>query len=238
MSGLHLDHFLRADDYESAQYRILGRLQEVRSAFSNNEIYPHLSGLISLYGTLNDFLQRAQDFQDRLPKEIKGIDLAQQRMIYERRQVDLGQMSYLQDLIEWALPHVQAAIEEGRAIFEFVEEHLHLEEVGVMPSYVEEGYLLVPDRASSLLHVLQYTLSIFTKADERYRSLKTVYVKSIRQGTVHAPPQRIKLDLLAEHRELPNPATYFFDTELDFPFEQTMLPVAKRKLMQYLSGQA
>jgi hypothetical protein len=47
-------------------------------------------------------------------------------------------------------------------------------------------------------------------------------------------PQALKLSLMEERRELPNPATYFFDSDLDFPYEATMLPVAKRKLMRYL----
>jgi exonuclease V gamma subunit len=57
------------------------------------------------------------------------------------------------------------------------------------------------------------------------------------QGRVDPSPQAIKLDLVEERRDLPNPATYFFETQLDFPFEETMLPVAKRKLMRYLSRQ-
>jgi hypothetical protein len=40
--------------------------------------------------------------------------------------------------------------------------------------------------------------------------------------------------LIAEHRELPNPATYLCQTELDFPFQETILPVAKRKLLRRL----
>ena len=33
---------------------------------------------------------------------------------------------------------------------------------------------------------------------------------------------------------MPNPATFLMDTELDFPFDTTILPVAKRKLMRHL----
>lgn len=236
MAGLHLDHFIRAgSDFESAQYRILGQLQDVRRAFSNNTIYPYLGNIIALYGDLQKIVESADGLQGASPREIQSLDLATGRILRAPVGEAWSDLAFVEDLIRWALPHVQAAIEEGRAIFEFVEDHLRVEEVGLVPSYLEEGYLLLPDRAAGVLHILQYHLSIFTRADERYRSLKTQYLKSVAHGAVHVPPQRVKLDLMAEHRDLPAPATYFLATDLDFPFEETMLPVAKRKLIQYLA---
>lgn len=238
MSGLCFDLFLAAgQDYESTQYRILSGLQEVRKAFSNNIIYPHLGELVSLHQSLHQMQQRLESFKDILPKRITDIDLEAGQVVYERAEIGGGQVNFIGDIIRWALPHIKAAIEEGRAIFEFVEECLHLEEVGIVPSFVEEGYLLIPDYQKRNLHVLRYDLSIITQADERYRSLRTTHVRSIPVGEVMLSPRSIKLDLLEIERSLPNPATYYFDTDLDFPFEQTMLPVAKRKLMRHLYKQ-
>lgn len=235
MSTLRFELFLEAgQDYESTQYRILSGLQEVRRDFSNNIIYPHLGELVSLHQSLQQMAQRLSAFKEVLPRRIKSIDLEAGEIAYERVGVGDGQVNFMEDLITWALPNIQAAIEEGRAIFEFVEESLHLEEVGIVPSFVEEGYLLVPDFRSRELHILRYDLSIFTQAEERFRTLRTTHVKSVPVGDVIPSPQSIKLDILGHDRSLPNPATYFFDTELDFPFEQTMLPVAKRKLMRHL----
>lgn len=238
MNGLHFDLFLTAgQDYESTQYRILGGLQEVRRAFSNNIIYPHLGELVSLYQSLQQMLQQLGSFKDVLPRKITQIDLEAGHVTFERADVGGGQVNFIEDIIGWALPHIQAAIEEGRAIFEFVEGSLHLEEVGIVPSFVEEGYLLIPDYHGRELHVFRYDLSIFTQADERFRTLRTAHVKSIPVGQVIPSPQSIKLDLLAAERSLPNPATYYFSTDLDFPFEQTMLPVAKRMFMRHLFRQ-
>ena len=93
------------------------------------------------------------------------------------------------------------------------------------------------DRQRGELHILQYSLSVITRADERYRKLKTAHVRTFPQRTVLPSPQSIKLQLVAENRDLPNPATYFFSTDLDFPYEETMLPIAKRKLMLHLAEQ-
>ncbi len=238
MTGLGLDHFIHAaEDFEGAQYRILGELQQARKAFSRNVIYPHLGELINVYGALHTIIRQLEAIREALPGSITGLDPNSYQIIYEKPPLGPNQMGQVEDLIRWAMPYLQSAIEEGRTIFEFVEENLHMEEVGILPSYVEEGYLMLPNCLDQQLHVFQYTLSVFTHIEERFRSLKTTYVKSIAQRGVYPSPQSIKLELVAENRALPNPATYFFSTDLDFPFEPTVLPVAKRKLMQYLATQ-
>lgn len=238
MSGLHLEHFMRTgEDFEGAQYRILSGLQDVRRAFSRNVIYPHLAHLIKLHGALTTIVEQLDALRASLPGTMKEVDLEARRIVYEKSSLGPDQMAFVEDLIRWSLPHIQDAIDEGRTVFEFVEENLHLEEVGILPSYVEEGYLMLPDPQKEQLHILQYTLSVFTRSDERFRSLRTAHVKSLPQRGVYPSPRSIKLDLVAENRELPNPATYFFATDLDFPFEPTVLPVAKRKLMIHLAAQ-
>ncbi|ARA92737.1 hypothetical protein AWN76_005855 [Rhodothermaceae bacterium RA] len=237
-TALHLDLFLQAGrDIEGAQYRVLSGLQRIQQAFSRNVIYPHLAELIELYGTLKTIAGRIGDLRGAVPKRITGVDLQAGEVTYEAS-ASFDQMAYVEELIHWALPHIQKAIEEGRTIYEFVEEHLHMEEVGIVPSYVQEGYLILPDPDSGQTHILQYTLSVFTSAEARYRSLQTSHLKSLPHRGVYPSPGKLKLDLAREYPDLPNPATYFFSTDLDFPYEPTTLPVAKRKLMRYLFRQA
>ncbi len=234
MQPLDLNLFLHTD-IESAQYRVLDGLQKTRAAFSRNIIYPHLGMLVHLQKQLHGLIEEMTRARKAHPKgDIEEVDLETGAIF--RSQVDRGgdELKAVEELIRWGLPLIQDAIEEGRAIFEFVDENSQLEEIGVVPSYVNEGYLLIPDRKVEKLHILRYTLSIYTTAEERYRSLKTAHVKTIDEGGVLQSRRSIKLDLISENRDLPNPATYACETGLDFPFQETMLPVAKRKLMRYL----
>ena len=236
MKPLDLNLFLQAGlDLEGAQYRVLGKLKHTRDAFSQNVIYPHLGHLIRLQEQLSTIVSEMEDARENHPDgEIQGVDLVTATILRKQPDMGDGQLEALEELIRWALPVIQGTIEEGKAIFEFVDENSHLEEIGIIPSYVNEGYLLIPDRQTEQLHILQYTLSIYTTADERYRSLKTTHLKSLPEREVLLSRRTIKLDLMNENRELPNPATYACETGLDFPFQETMLPVAKRKLMRYL----
>ena len=237
MSAWSLDLFTNAVyDYEHAQYQIMNRLKRARTAFAQNRIYPFLGDLVKCYESLQTIVTRSEHLRDALPGTIKRIDLEAQEAVYERSDLSGDQLKVVEEIMHWALPHIQAAIEEGKTIFEFVEENLQMEEVGIVPSYLQEGYLLVPDYELQQVHVLQYSFSIITRADERFRSLKTTFVKAVPRDPLGFVPRSVKLALMEERRELPNPATYYFASDLGFPYEPTMLPVAKRKLMRYLFG--
>ena len=90
---------------------------------------------------------------------------------------------------------------------------------------------MVTDNIAAELQVHKYVSSLFYSGKERFRSLKTEFVKSEEQTILRKSPESIKQDLLYERRDLPNPATFICNTDLDFPFTETIFPIAKRKLM-------
>lgn len=241
MARLTLDHFISAGpDQEKAQYSILAGLQAIRADFARTAIYPHLSDLIELHASLSRLKEQLGEIRGSLPREIESIDLDAQRVVHRDAPEDFGPMGRLADLIDWALPIMRDVIEEGRTIFEFVDSHLKIEEVGILPGYTEEGYLMVPDGTSDELLVFRYALSIVTRANERYRGLKTTVVKRMADRKT-TPPQHIKLELAREQPDLPNPATYYVCGDTGYPFEETVMPIAKRKFMRHLysrGGQA
>lgn len=237
ISSLNLELFTQVQsDFEVRQYKILAALKKISDDFQNNRIYPHLSGLVELRNTLTDIKDRLEDLRNDFPKRIKNIDLVNKIIEHEVVFVDGSDLSKVEDLIEWALPYIEAKIEEGKTIYEFVNKEIKIEEVGIVPSYIDEGYFFVPDNEEAKLLLFQYEISIFKSAQDRYRSLKTEFLKALDQGRAQLSPNSIKLDLIREHKKLPNPATYAFQTELDFPFNETIFPVVKRKLMKQLSN--
>jgi hypothetical protein len=47
--------------------------------------------------------------------------------------------------------------------------------------------------------------------------------------------ESIKGDLIRNKIDLPNPAVYSIETDLKFPLEETLLPIAKRSLVKYIT---
>ncbi|TYP94740.1 hypothetical protein LX73_0028 [Fodinibius salinus] len=234
-SPLTLDLFTQVQsDFESSQYKILAGLKSVSKEFKNNKIYPHLSHLVELYSTLSDILNQLQGLRDKFPKRIKKIDFINEKIEHEVIFVPGADINRVEELIEWGLPYIKDHIEEGKTIFEFVDDEINLEKVGIVPGYTDEGYFFVPDNEESRLLLFQYEVTVFESAKDKYRSLKTTFKKAIEKGKAHRSPNAIKLELINENEELPNPATYAFNTDLYFPFRETIFPVTKRKLLQQL----
>jgi hypothetical protein len=232
MMKLSLDTFLTGTgDVEATQYRVLEGLKAYYGEFSHNRLYPSLSELVELHRALVEIINSMSDIQGHLPHELKEVDLSEGKLVYQTSGLTDDDLARAADLIVWALPRIQQAIDEGINIYSFVDEHIQIEHVGILPMYREEGYWFVPEHRLALLHLLRYELSLFTSANERYRLLKTVNIGEIEQKYIHRSPEAIKLQLIEQYRDLPNPATYVCETDLDFPYVETILPIAKRKLM-------
>lgn len=235
MSFLNLEMFTMVnEDFEMKQYKILHSLNLIFDNFTRNRLYPQLGELIFLHRNLNEILEKIKSIQDDFPKRLKEVDWENKYLIYEKIFRDEANVDRIVEQIEWALPQIKKTIDEGVTIFEFVDEHLEVEKVGIVPSYLEEGYMFVPDNSKRRLNLFRYEVSLYTSSEDTHRALKTKYIRTIPIETLHQPANSIKLKLIRKHKDLPNPATYSFHTELDFPFQETILPIAKRKFMRYL----
>jgi hypothetical protein len=239
MESLSLNLFTGAvEDVERTQYKVLAGLKKARSAFDAQRVYPYLGRLVKLHGALVTVLDRTEEFRTPETGRVSGIDWDEKTVTYEWPELEGTEMAEVEDLIRWALPRIRDAIEEGKDVYEHVEDNLELETVGIMPSYVQEGYLMVPHREEGVLHVLRYTLSIIEGEDERHRALKTTHCKTVSQESVDVDPSTIKLQLVEERRDLPNPATYFSSIDLHVPYQETLLPVVKRRLVRRLATES
>jgi len=235
MEKLTLESILAGPtDAELNQYRILQALKERREQFSRNRLYPWLAELVSFVGELEDLQSSRDGMARKLPQRLKDIDPDHVHLVYEPAGGDTPEFTKIMELVAWVLPLVRRLVEEGAGLYDFVEKHINIEEVGIVPSYREEGYWFVPDPKEAVVHILRYEVTIFSDSKEKYRSLKTREMGSVEEGSVRRPPETLKLELIRKYRDLPNPATYISEIDIDFPFVETLLPVAKRKFMAHL----
>src|SRR5262249_51048268 len=116
-------------------------------------------------------------------------------------------------------------------------ENLKIYPVGLIPLDTNEGYFFLTEGGFSITRVYQYRLSFFEKHDEKYRSIRTEYIDSWQRSIANTFEQ-IKSDLIKIKSEMPNPAVYSIETELKFPYEETLLPIAKRSLVRFISSPA
>lgn len=230
MSHFTIDLFAAASDPEAARYRILARLKDAQSAFSRSCVYPHLGELVRVRRDLTALMDGIDQHRATArPGRAVGVDWETMKVVHAHDDAPL----LAEDLARWALPLVEHAIDEGRTLYEFADSHAELAAVGLVPSYTSEGFLIVPDAAPTAgMRALRYQISALTGADGEYRSLKTTHVDVDLNPL--ATPSVWKDQLREANPDLPTPATFRLDADVSFPAEETMVPLAKRKLLAFV----
>ncbi len=224
-------------DFEYKKYMLLAYLKKIRKEFGNTHLYPSLAELIFHHNNLQRVRNNKDLIYEKFPKNIDRADFEKLKLTYRKALADADVIKELGDIIRFAMPRFQEAIEEGKEIYEFVEEQMEFEPVGIIPMYLDEGYLLInQDRRRDVL-VYKYQTSVFESSREKYRGINIEFVANDFTD-ITRPVERVKMDLSRQNSDLPNPATYVVTYKLGFPHKSTVLPVAKRLLMRHLSQAA
>lgn len=222
-------------DFELKKYTLLAYLKEVNQYFNQNMLYPQLADIIFHYNNIVSFRENKKFLQEHFPKQLTDVNMQRLQLAYEKMIEDDEIMQELEGIISYSVNEMKNTIKTGAEIYEFVETRLNIEPVGLVPLDVNEGYLMLRDSRYHNMLVYQYRLTFFEKHDEKYRGIRTDYIQQWR-CTVSNSPENIKSELIRNRKDLPNPAVYHIETELSYPLEETLLPIAIRSFVKYISA--
>lgn len=224
-------------DFELKKYTLLAYLQEVNRYFNENKLYPQLSDIIFHYNNIVAFRENKKFLQEHFPKKLNGIQLQKLQLLYEQMIDDSELMQELEDIINFSEGNIKSAINNGTEIYEFVEEKINIAPIGIIPLDTQEGYFFLSEGKNKTAYVYHYRLSFFERHDEKFRSIKTLFIDKW-QRSLSNTYEQIKSELIRKRNELPNPAVYSIESGLSFPIDETLLPIAKRSLVRYISAPA
>lgn len=223
-------------DTEYKQYILLAWLQRLKSEYDAARLYPALSEAINAHRKLHAVASSQQSIDARSNSEVIGIDWT--RLTLKKNPSspsDLGK--YLNELLGFALPRIENTIREGQSLYDWIEEHVEFESVGLLPLYRDEGYLLVMEPNDTDLLAFRYRKSILELDDAPAHRLEIELVEQSKR-TLSTTLAQVKLNLIKRFNDLPNPATFMFRSRMGFPLAETLLPIAKRRLLRELAMSA
>jgi hypothetical protein len=223
-------------DFELKKYTLLAYLQQVNGYFNDNKLYPQLADVIFHYNNLVAFRENKKFLQEHFPKKLTGMQMEKLQFLYEQMVEDDELMKELEEIINYSTSTIKKTINNGTEIYEFIEDKLVITPIGLVPLDTNEGYFFLSSGRKNT-RVYYYRLSFFEKHDEKYRSIRTAYIDNQRR-TMSNTYETIKAELIRYRNELPNPAVYAVEIDLNFPYNETLLPIAKRSLVKYISQQA
>ena len=221
-------------DFELKKYTLLAYLQEVNKYFDERKLYPQLADIIFHYNNLLTFRENKKFLQEQFPKKLTGIQLQKLQVLYEQMMEDDDVMAQLEEIIHYATKEMRTTISNGTELYEQIEYGLTISPVGIIPLEQNEGYFFLSHSALPT-RVYQFRLSIYEKHDQKFRSIRTEFVDSWYRSIANTF-ENIKTELVRSRAQLPNPATYAIEANINLPVEETLLPVAKRSLVRYISN--
>ncbi|MCH8330591.1 MAG: hypothetical protein IH946_04305 [Bacteroidetes bacterium] len=224
-------------DYEYKKYILLAYLKDVASRFDENKLYPFLSDLVFHYENLITFKENKKIAGEEFPKKISKVDFEKFAIVYERLIEDESFVKEIESIVNYAIPKIQDHIEDGKDIYDFVEEKLEIFPIGVIPLNQEFGYMFLREGQKKKTSIYEFQITIFESADEKYRGINMDYVTSYQKNHSNTY-ESIKTDLIRTRKELANPATYAVESMLEFPLRETLLPIAKRSLVRIIAHSA
>lgn len=224
-------------DFEYKKYLLLAYLQTVKKSFTKVELYPFMADLVFHYRNLMAVKENKTLIRESFPKELSVDELHRLELSYRELIEDDAIMHELESIIEFAIPHIKSSLQEGSVIYEYVESKCEISAVGVTPLYAREGYLFVTQPPEKETFVYRYQMSIIEDANEQLSSLNTTFLTSL-ERTLANTYEQMKLSLVRQFKDMPNPATYLIVSRLRVPLAQTLMPVAKRMFVKHLSNAA
>lgn len=237
MKKLTVNWFIEGNiDFESKKYQLLAYLKHINACFHKNKLYPDLNDLIFHYNNLTSFKRDKAALRKTFPEKLNGADLQNLRLLYAKIVEDDAMMEQIEQIISYSLQKMNPAIQEGKELYEFIDSRLAVEPIGIVPLYPYHGYMLLRNGSERNTRVYEYQVTIFEAKDEKYRGVNTSFVTSYERSILFGAPEAIRADLIRSNRDIPNPAVYHIESDIDFPLEQTLLPLAKRKLVRFISN--
>ncbi|AKP52388.1 hypothetical protein [Cyclobacterium amurskyense] len=221
-------------DFEYKKYLLLACLQDVEKDFKSVKLYPPLAELIHHYQKLENLDKTRNELKSGFPKEVDKVDLKKLTITYKDKTNEDEVMKQMGEIISYALPQIKKQIEEGKSIYEFIEGQLEIEPVGLSALYQKEGYALVSNGNSKDILVYRYKIDLFQNSLDKYRGIVLRFVAAFRKSLSNTC-NRIKLDLIKNFTDLPNPSTWRIYSKQDVPLQESLLPISKRLLLRNIS---
>ena len=222
-------------DFEYKKYQLLAYLQETEKQFKAVRLYPHLGELIEHHRNLNEFKSGKKSISDFFPKALSHVDLKQVKLHYKDLEKEDQVLQEVNQIADFALPSIEKKIVEGRNIYDDVEDQVEFEPVGIQPIYNREGFVFLTREKDSDVYAYRYKSSLLQLAGEKFRSI-SLWLLGVFQKTLVKTLEMLKLELIREVKELPNPATWRMHSHQAFPIDETLIPISKRLLLQKVNS--
>ncbi|GAA5028127.1 hypothetical protein GCM10011506_15300 [Marivirga lumbricoides] len=224
-------------DFEYKKYILLAYLQHVEQSFEQKKLYPSLADLINHYRNASSLKDGKTKLFHSFPKRLSRVDLESFELLFETVIKDDAGSQQLEEILNFSLAEMKSKLHIGQNIFDAVEKQLFIEPVGVKALEDNEGLLMIDPEYDKYYHVYKYKVSIFETAHEKMRGLQTDFIASIRKS-IGTTLEQLKVKIISNMKLVSNYSTYRVISLEAYPYNETLLPIVKRRFSSFLAESA
>lgn len=237
------DHMLPSDwmirptiDLEMKHYILLGYLQRVQRRFAETKLYPYLDEVELRLKELVDLRRSKAALSVDMKGELKGFDPRTGKPIHANMEQS-GTLDVIDELIGIALPGLNGALLQGKELRDELTTSIRFWPLGVQMLNPTEGWLLL--RQGREARVYSYCMPLLRESKEQfqYRSVVTRYHGSSPISISHTYEQ-LRSALLKQEPSMPMASTFVLESDVDLPYIETFMPLAKRLVYEHIVGPA
>ena len=234
MAILHADWVTEGRiDFEYKKYLLLGYLQAVSRHFQEEKLYPFLSDLVFHYRNLVSIRDNRTQALSQFPKQLTRLDFEEFKLEYERISQDAEYMEVIAEILDFAIPRIKNQLGQGKEIYDQVESQMKIEPIGIVPIDTSVGYFFLHTESRPEAEIYEYEVSLFEQSNETLRGLRTRFLNKVLLSFTRTF-ENYKLELIQTNKGWPNPAAWLVSTTAALPIQETLLPIAKRRLVHHL----
>lgn len=219
-------------DVEYKSYILLAYLNDVRKEFAEKKIYPGLADLLAHYQNLMHVKSGRENLQQSFPRQLQSADWENLRLEYKNRDPENDFFKVMDEILEYSIPAMKKGLDEGGELYEHVEKNLHISEIGLRSPSPDAGYFFLCAPPKLDARVYQYNLTRVILPDGPYRALHVSHISDYRLSFT-TTFESIRSELIRHHQPT-GYSTWLIESEVFVPWEESLLPVAKRRLVQHL----
>ncbi len=222
-------------DFEYKKYIILSYLKHVQQNFTDKKLFPVLNDLIDHHRNLKSIRDGKTFLKNKFRPRISNFNFKLLSIEYQPEINDSPMFSELEAIMEYGMLLFDKQIHNGNELLSEIKSTITIEPVGISPLYKKEGLLFMTLKNYRTVRIYQYTVNPLTVVNGRDDQIKTYYLNSERLSIANTF-EKMKIEMIKKFKSLPNPATYAISTTINFPYEETYLPIAKKMLENQLAA--
>lgn len=229
---LWIDFFGPDFDRERYEYQWKAYLKDVHQDFRKLKLSPAYSGIRELETGFGVFLRNWSTGRQAFPKDIVGADFTNFNLILRNRVFDELTDARIEWFAEEIIPALSQTSSIGNEVKSFIYSQLKITPIGLESADRNYGFLLLKNAGDPFTDAYRFYISPLMDKPERQK----VHLEKTAEFrySLTCNFNQMKSDLMKGTSYLHT--TYLIESEIDIPIQESIRPLAKKKLVNFLFG--